>query len=89
MALQLFMSFHAGVQVDDIVEDEAEWIERASLAAIITAEPYEGECYKYDHVSIYPSILSTDCFFIPTKRGEFKTLSDSHFQNEKYCIRCV
>jgi len=59
---------------DQITEEEAKWIEDASIGALICAEEYQGPGWKYDINSSYPSIMSSTNFMIPIKEGEFKTI---------------
>ena len=68
-------SRHARAIVPEpITEEEARWIEDASIGALICAEEYQGPGWKYDINSSYPSIMSDHRFMIPIKEGEFKTI---------------
>jgi hypothetical protein len=53
------------------------------MGAIITAEKYKGQAYKYDIKSMYPSMLRNPLKF-PIKRGEFKILSTEEFNKMQY-----
>lgn len=68
---------------DPIDQIEKEWIENSGIGAIITFTNYEGQAYKYDIKSQYPSILNS-VFLFPVKRGEFKTFSNEEFDNLKF-----
>jgi hypothetical protein len=56
---------------EEILQDEAEWINNSSKGALIFAEPFEGELYKYDVKSLYPHIMKSTTLSFPIKRGEF------------------
>jgi hypothetical protein len=58
-ALSLFNKYTKTIFPDHIEQDEATWIQNASIGAMITCEPYEGQAYKYDICSQYPSILNS------------------------------
>ena len=75
---------------DEILQDESVWIHEASKgSALIWAEPYEGELYKYDVKSLYPHLMTLPTLKFPIKRGEFIILDKfgEFFQFGIY--RCV
>lgn len=73
-ALDLFDRFTKYLMNPEPIEqDEAYWIQSANIGAIIWADKYTGEGYKYDIKSMYPSIMSSTGKF-PIKKGEFKIL---------------
>ena len=74
---------------EEILQDEALWIKEASTSALIWAEPYEGELYKYDVKSLYPHLMTLTTSKFPIKRGEFQQLKefDLYFQFGIY--RCI
>jgi hypothetical protein len=74
-ALDLFNRFTKSIVPEEILEDEAEWIDKCSTGALIWSQIYEGEGFKYDFTSMYPSILIDSRFMVPYKRGEFKILT--------------
>ena len=71
------------VNPDKLLQDEALWINEANTGAIIYAEKYQGQAYKYDVKSMYPSMLKNPLKF-PIKRGDFKILTTEEFNNMKY-----
>ena len=71
-AADLFDKFTAFLSTpDDILQDEAEWISESNIGALIFAEQYEGELYKYDVKSLYPYLMQQSTLKFPIKRGEF------------------
>eukprot|EP01040_Poterioochromonas_malhamensis_P016790 gene16790-19151_t len=74
---------------EPIEQDEAEWIRKASIGALIWAEEYDGELYKYDVKSLYPYLMTLPTNKFPIKRGEFMNLTkfDEYFQFGIY--RCI
>lgn len=77
-ALSLFERFNKNIVCPDpILPDEAEWINKASFAALMDAKVgYTGEAHKYDIRSHYPSLFLTSGFHLPVKRGKFQTISE-------------
>ena len=67
------------IYADEITLKESEWIENASLGPMIFADKYEGEAWKYDLNSAYPSIYSNNNFLIPVKQGTFKKITSDEF----------
>ena len=83
-ALNLFDRFTKYLlNPEKILQDEALWISEANVGAIIYAEKYKGQAYKYDVKSMYPSMLKNPLKF-PIKRGEFKIITTEEFNNMKY-----
>lgn len=72
---QLFNHFTYGIpEPDEIDEFEGRLLKNASRGGLQFAVPYEGECWKYDFVTRYGSIMcSTKC--IPMKKGKFVTIT--------------
>jgi hypothetical protein len=58
----------------EILQDEAIWIKKSSIGALIWCEQFEGELYQYDVKSLYPYLMSLYSLKFPLKRGEFETL---------------
>jgi hypothetical protein len=90
-ALDLFERFTKYIDnPDQIEQDEAEWIQNATVGAIIWADKYQGPAYKYDVKSQYPSIYKSSGKF-PIKRGTFMIINTlenvEYFQYGIY--RCV
>jgi len=73
-ALDLFDRFTKYLMNPESIEqDEAYWIQSANIGAIIWADQYSGQGYKYDIKSMYPSIMSSTGKF-PIKKGQFQIL---------------
>ena len=93
-ALNLFDSLTKTIMTPEhIKQDEALWIQESSQGALIFNNEYEGEAYKYDVVSMYPSIQMGTTLCLPIKRGEFINKSLSDFNNFKFypygIYRCI
>jgi hypothetical protein len=83
-ALNLFDKFSKFVlNPAKLEQDESLWISECNTGALMYAEKYEGEAYKYDVKSMYPFLLSSPLKF-PIERGEFNILSDDEFNNMQY-----
>lgn len=59
---------------EEILQDEAMWIKESSIGALIWADEFEGELYKYDVKSLYPHLMKSSTLKFPIKRGEFQRL---------------
>jgi hypothetical protein len=88
-ALDLFDNFTKFLnEPDEILQDEALWISESNTGALIFAEPYEGELYKYDVKSLYPYLMQLPTLKFPIKRGEFMKI-DSFGEYTQFGIyRC-
>jgi hypothetical protein len=77
-AQKLFYDFNLGLcNTEHIDQHEAHWIDEASIGGMLWCEKgFEGKVYKYDFVSHYPSILSSEKFRFPIKRGEFQKITN-------------
>lgn len=74
-ALDLFDRFTKFLnEPEEILQDEAMWIKESSMGALIWAEVFEGELYKYDVKSLYPFLMTLSTLKFPIKRGEFQKL---------------
>lgn len=62
--------------MEDIDQIEFEWIESCNNASLTYCNKGTHQCYGYDYSSKYPSILATEHFHIPTKRGKQQTLTE-------------
>ena len=78
-ALNLFQYFCKDIFPEHIKQDEATWINNTSKGGLMFAMNYEGPTYKYDYCSAYGSIMISDKFYIPIKRGIFKTITNEQF----------
>ena len=93
-ALNLFDSLTKTIMTPEhISQDEAVWIQEAAQGAVIFSNEYEGEAYKYDVISMYPSIQIGTTLCLPVKRGEFLNKSLSEFNDFKFypfgIYRCI
>lgn len=89
-SLDLFDKFSQFLnEPEPILQDEAEWISESSIGALVWAEQYEGELYKYDYKSKYPALMKSQTLKFPIKRGEFQRLEQfgEFFQFGIY--RCI
>lgn len=76
-SLNLFDKFSKFLnEPEEILQDEAEWISNSSIGALIWAEEYEGQLYKYDVKSLYPYLMKSPTLKFPIKRGEFQILNN-------------
>ena len=83
-ALNLFDKFTKFLSNPDKIEqDESIWISECNSGALMYAEKYEGQAYKYDVKSMYPSLLKST-LKIPIQRGEFNILSHDEFNKMEY-----
>ncbi len=62
--------------MDDIDSIEYEWIEACNNAGLNYCAPGKYNCFGYDYSSQFPSILASEQFEIPTKKGSQKTISN-------------
>ena len=53
------------IEPENILQDEALWINEASSGALIWSEKYEGELYKYDVKSLYPYLMTLSTLKFP------------------------
>ena len=72
------------IQAEPITNREYEWLEKASIGALIFAEPYRGTIHKFDINSSYAHIYSNPRFIIPIQQGEFKHMTQNEFENITY-----
>jgi len=73
-----------GIWPEKILDDEAEWIRNTMKGPLVWGLKYEGEAYSYDIVSRYPSIMLSNHFSVPIKRGKFITLTKKEFSELKF-----
>jgi hypothetical protein len=67
---------------DPITYEEMQWIEKSTIGALIFSEEYEGQGFKYDVKSRYPSIMCSN-YLIPIKTGKFETWTEEMFNQCK------
>jgi len=56
---------------EELLQDEAEWIEGAKFSSLIFAKSYSGNLYHYDVKSLFPFLMKSNNLKVPIKRGEF------------------
>ena len=83
-ALKLFKDLEPDIKAEKIEKDEQEWIVNTMKGPLVWGEKYKGRAYKYDIVSRYPSIMISNHFAVPIKRGEFKTIPKKEFSELKF-----
>lgn len=83
-ALDLFYKLHKTLQIDIIEQIEANWIEKATVGAIVFAKKYSGKGYLYDFVSMYPSIQKDSKMLFPIKTGSFHKITNKEFQQKEF-----
>jgi hypothetical protein len=78
-ALNLFNHYNKSIKPEPMKQVESEWIHKASFAALIYAEKYQGEAHSYDVISHYPALMGHKLMFFPIKEGAFKMISQEEF----------
>lgn len=68
----------------DITQEEGEFLENASMSAMIFCNKYDGPAYKYDICSMYPSIMCSPHMSFPCGVGELKTYTKAEFNKRSY-----
>lgn len=63
---------------------EFEIFEKCSNSALIFADKYEGEGYRYDFVSQFPYLMQNTGFQVPLTKGTLTTISSEEFAKMKY-----
>ena len=82
-ALNLFDRFTKYIfNPEKISQDEFIWLRNSTTGAVIFADEYQGEGYKFDIKSMYPSIYMS-YGKIPVKRGEFKTITQNELNSQE------
>ena len=77
------------LEPDELLQDEALWINEASFSALIWCEQYEGEIYKYDVKSLYPYLMQSSTLKFPIRRGDFKKIDVINEYPEFGIYRCI
>ena len=85
-ASYFFEYFSRSYHTDEIAQNEAEYINKASIGALIFAEPYEGPLYEYDVCSMYPSIMTDNHMLFPLKRGTWLKYTQEEFEARKFYV---
>jgi hypothetical protein len=86
VALDLFDRYTKHIMKAPVIyQAEANFINNSSIGAIIFTDDYSGPAYKYDVVSMYPSIMNSKMLF-PIKEGEFLYLTEFSEAFFKYGI---
>lgn len=62
---------------------EATWINECFTGGLIKHSKYEGDAYKYDYSSYYPSIMSSKKTF-PIKKGSFSEITMENIKEKGY-----
>lgn len=75
-ALHFFDCVTRSITPQQIEQDEALWIQEASIGALIYSKPYSGEAWKGDFCSWYPSLMKKAGSLFPIKRGIFKIVEE-------------
>ena len=88
-ALKLFYNSNDCVLPEPIQDEEAQWLMNSTKGAMVFAEEYAGQCYKYDYVSNYPSLMIQESFLIPMKRGTFTTVDGTQKHYKCGIYRCI
>ncbi len=83
-ALDLFYKFHKTLEIEEIQQEEALWIQKSTIRPIIFAKKFEGKGYLYDFKSMYPFIQSNPKMLFLIKKGEFFNISNEEFQQKEY-----
>ena len=82
--MNLFYELNRNIHPDHISQQEAIYIRKASIGALIYAEYYEGKAYKYDMTSFYLSIMAHNNSLYPMKEGKAMKLTQEEFNNMKF-----
>lgn len=84
-AFELFRQLTPHIQPDPILQEEAEWLEDATIGPIIWAKNgYKGPAHYSDIVSMYSAIMKQQHFSIPVRKGEFKKMTQEEFNSREY-----
>lgn len=74
---------------EELLQDEAEWIENAKYSSLIFAEKYSGELFHYDVKSLFPHLMTSNNLKVPIKRGEFIQLEKLQDILQFGIYRCI
>lgn len=87
-ALDMFHKLSVPFHPDPISQDESNWLEEASMGAIMFAQQYAGPAWKSDICSQYPSIMKNVRNRFPIKRGKFRKLDTLETQVKVGIYKC-
>jgi hypothetical protein len=91
-ALNLFDKLTRHIDTEPIDQLESQFIDGASMGALIFARDYEGPAHKFDIKSFYPSMYNSSQKF-PVKKGEFKYICTKELEEMEFAqfgiYRCV
>lgn len=79
----LFSTIHTEIKPEKVEEYEFNYIMNCGGGARVS-EKYEGEAYKYDICSFYPSLMCGNVLKIPIKRGILTTIDQEEFNKMTY-----
>ena len=89
MALNHFYELTKAIQPDEINNNEAQWINKASVHAITYWEKYKGDVHVYDINSRYPHIMQKSNHHFPIREGTWRTISKIEEKPEFGIYRCI
>jgi hypothetical protein len=87
-ALDMFHKLSVPFHPDPIVQDEAKWIQEASMGAIAFGDKYEGPAHKTDICSQYPYLMKQVKNRFPIKKGKFIKLDEIPFPIKVGIYKC-
>jgi hypothetical protein len=73
------------IEPENILQDEAIWINEATTGSLIWGHKYIGDVYKYDIKSHYPHLMTSKGKF-PIKRGSFEKITELPLDYYRYGI---
>ena len=88
MALNYFYDLTKSIQPEDINNNEALWINKASTHAITYYEKYAGNVHVYDINSRYPHVMQKSIHHFPIKEGTWKIIHQIESKPEYGIYRC-
>jgi hypothetical protein len=77
--LDLFYNLTKTIQPKIIEQDEADWLMKSKIWALIYRKPYSGWGFVYDIISMYPSLEKNSKVLFPIKRGCFQFITPEIF----------
>lgn len=75
-ALHLFGGLNTRFNPENISMEESEWISYSTKGALMHAQEYVGEAWKFDICSMYPSIMRSNNMLFPYEAGVFMNLTE-------------
>ena len=89
MALNHFYELTKAIQPEEISNNEAEWINKASVHAITYWEKYKGDVHVYDVNSRYPHLMQKSINHFPIKEGTWRTITKIEEKPEYGIYKCI